>query len=276
MVPRCACSNRPDGAATAPVNAPLSCPNSSDATSAGGIAAQFMSTKGSDARRERLWMARAISSFPVPVSPRISTVESVGATASTSPSIARSGALVPMMPSKPSSEPPRSDGHRRFALPGDRLFDRPEQIPINQWLGQELMGAGFHRPNRHRNVAVSGEEDDRDLLVCPGKLLLKIEPAQAGQLHVQHEAARDLLAGRGEKLLRRGKRLHVPSGRSDEAAHCFSHRRIVIDDIDRGCCGHAPGSPAGVAVPPVSLPDGDLKALSTALNTSSSLKGLSR
>src|ERR1700722_4405593 len=48
--------------------------------SGGGIAAQFTRIKGRAERLERSWIARAISSFPVPVSPRIKTVESVGAT----------------------------------------------------------------------------------------------------------------------------------------------------------------------------------------------------
>src|SRR5579863_1754141 len=47
------------------------------------MALQFTRTRGRSLRTLRLWMARAISSFPVPVSPLISTVESVGATCST-------------------------------------------------------------------------------------------------------------------------------------------------------------------------------------------------
>src|ERR1700678_3787295 len=44
------------------------------------MAAQLTLTKAREERRERLWIARATSSFPVPVSPVIRTVESVGAT----------------------------------------------------------------------------------------------------------------------------------------------------------------------------------------------------
>ena len=46
------------------------------------------------------WMARAISSLPVPVSPVMSTVESVGATCSTWRSSARSGGLLPTISTK--------------------------------------------------------------------------------------------------------------------------------------------------------------------------------
>ena len=47
------------------------------------MAAQFTLTKARAARGECLWMARAMSSLPVPVSPVMSTVESVGATLAT-------------------------------------------------------------------------------------------------------------------------------------------------------------------------------------------------
>ena len=48
-----------------------------------GVAAQLTLTKARAERRDRLWMARAMSSLPVPVSPVIRTVESVGATLAT-------------------------------------------------------------------------------------------------------------------------------------------------------------------------------------------------
>ena len=47
------------------------------------MAAQFRVMNGSCLRGLILWIARAINSLPVPVSPRIRTVASVGATTST-------------------------------------------------------------------------------------------------------------------------------------------------------------------------------------------------
>ena len=67
----------------ASVKAPLMCPKSSLSRRLSGSAPQLMLTKASDARPERPWIARATSSFPVPLSPVISTVELVGATART-------------------------------------------------------------------------------------------------------------------------------------------------------------------------------------------------
>jgi hypothetical protein len=48
------------------------------------MAAQLSLTKARWLRRLWSWMARAMSSFPVPVSPSSRTVESLGATVSTS------------------------------------------------------------------------------------------------------------------------------------------------------------------------------------------------
>jgi hypothetical protein len=79
----------------APVKAPFSCPNNSEAISEVGIAAQLTLTKAREARRDLLWTARAINSLPVPVSPVRSTVESVGATLDTRESTVRRAEEVP-------------------------------------------------------------------------------------------------------------------------------------------------------------------------------------
>ena len=57
----------------APVNAPFSCPNSSDSRTNSGSAAQLTLMNGPLAQGDRSWMARANSSLPVPDSPRSST-----------------------------------------------------------------------------------------------------------------------------------------------------------------------------------------------------------
>ena len=57
----------------APVNAPRSCPNSSDSNSSSGIAEQFTATNGIARRGLASWSARATSSLPVPFSPESST-----------------------------------------------------------------------------------------------------------------------------------------------------------------------------------------------------------
>ena len=62
------------------MKAPLRWPNSSLSIRFSGRAPQLIATNGMSARRLWSCTARATSSLPVPVSPRISTVELVGAT----------------------------------------------------------------------------------------------------------------------------------------------------------------------------------------------------
>ena len=64
----------------APVKAPRSKPKSSDSSSSDGSAAQLTFTKVLSRRGDEEWTARATSSLPVPLSPRIRTVTSVSAT----------------------------------------------------------------------------------------------------------------------------------------------------------------------------------------------------
>src|SRR5262249_11331272 len=75
--------------------APRGCRNSRGGRGGAGSAARLRRTRGRAPRRDRRWMARATSSLPVPVSPLISTVESVGATLPTSARVACRAGEVP-------------------------------------------------------------------------------------------------------------------------------------------------------------------------------------
>ena len=79
-MPVCAASNRPVRLSTAPVNEPLTWPNSSLSSRLSVRAPQLTRMYGPEARGLRSWMARAISSLPVPVSPTIRTQARDGAT----------------------------------------------------------------------------------------------------------------------------------------------------------------------------------------------------
>ena len=79
-MPACAAASRPSRSRVASVNAPRTWPNSSSSISASGIAAQLTTTNGASRRGDELWIVRATSSLPVPLSPKIATVASVVAT----------------------------------------------------------------------------------------------------------------------------------------------------------------------------------------------------
>ena len=78
-VPPSAASNLPGIRWSAPVKAPFSWPNSSFSISVAGRAAQSTLTKGLSRLGPLTCTARANSSLPQPLSPRRSTVASVGA-----------------------------------------------------------------------------------------------------------------------------------------------------------------------------------------------------
>ena len=98
-MPLCACSSLPCRVPTAPVNAPRTWPNSSASSRVSGIALQLSATKRCARRALAWWIARAASSFPVPVSPVMSTVLEVAATVSSIWKRSRIARLWPTMPS---------------------------------------------------------------------------------------------------------------------------------------------------------------------------------
>ncbi len=47
------------------------------------------------------------------------------------------------------------------AIPVETQLDRVQQILVAKRLCHELDRTAFHRPNRHRDIAVAGNENDR-------------------------------------------------------------------------------------------------------------------
>lgn len=109
MLPPLASSNIPLRSLTAPVKAPRAWPNSSLSSSPSASAEQLTATNGRERRGLSSWMARAISSLPVPVAPRSSTVLSVGATRAMARSTSRIGVVLPTSRAAPAP----STGSRR-------------------------------------------------------------------------------------------------------------------------------------------------------------------
>src|SRR5262245_1816096 len=102
IVPPSASLKRPTRLATAPVNAPRSWPNISLSRRSSGIAPQCTGTNRPASRCDRRCSAAATSSFPVPLSPVMRTVASVGATRRITSKIASMLGWPPMMPSNDS------------------------------------------------------------------------------------------------------------------------------------------------------------------------------
>ncbi len=61
----------------------------------------------------------------------------------------------------------------------DSVLNRIEKVLIAERLREELHRAGLHSPHGHRDVTVTGDENDGNTRPGSGELTLKIEPAEA-------------------------------------------------------------------------------------------------
>src|ERR1043165_9065714 len=111
----------------------------------------------------------------------------------------------------------------------ERLLNRIEQVLIAKRLRQKLHRTGFHRSHRHRNIAMSGNEDDGKVNVSLGKRALEIETAESRHAHVEDQTRCEVRPFVLQKLLRRRKRRHPESHRSDETLQRLAYRLIVVD-----------------------------------------------
>ena len=103
------------------------------------------------------------------------------------------------------------------AIAFERLLNRIEQILIPKGLGEKLHSARLHRAYGHRNVAIPGNENDGDRDVRACQFVLKVEPAQAGQTHIQHQTAGSRWSLLMQEILRRFERFRA---QSDRPARC--------------------------------------------------------
>ena len=107
-----------------------------------------------------------------------------------------------------------------------------EDIVVNQGFRQELDGSRFHRLDRRGNVAIPGDEHNRNVVVRVGHLALQVESAQARQLQIEHQATRRTRPRVCQKLARRRKQLHLPSSGPHQTSQRLPHGRVVVHDKD--------------------------------------------
>jgi hypothetical protein len=75
-------------------------------------------------------------------------------------------------------------------------LERPDHgiqdILVAERFGQEVDGSSLHRLDRHRDVAVTRHEDDRNANVIRSQIGLKVEPADSRQSDIEDQAACDI------------------------------------------------------------------------------------
>src|SRR5579862_721732 len=156
-----------------------------------------------------------MSSFPVPVSPSMRTVESVGATCSTCSRTNSRAALLPMIRSNlrsawsPVGYVTVALSATKYLLPGTACdcykpvgshiqcsSHRFEQQSVIERFREELDCTLSHGLNPHLGISMSRDEDDRDIALFFFQLALQLQTR-----HLRHEdvsyQARDLTVQTG-------------------------------------------------------------------------------
>src|SRR5277367_709350 len=74
------------------------------------------------------------------------------------------------------------------AVAFERNLDRVEEILFAKGLGEELHRPGLHGAHGHWDIAVTGEENDRNTNVGLGEFRLEVEPANSRHSDIEHQA----------------------------------------------------------------------------------------
>ena len=166
-VPSSACSKSPRFCWRASVNAPRSCPNSSDSSRVSGRAEQVMFMKGRAARLPPKWTTFASRSLPVPLSPVSSTVD-VGLSATLARQCLETlhdvGLADDRVERKWSRQILLQPAQLAAAARGFHGPCHPQHDFIDlEGLGEVVGGAGFHGFDDELGVLVSGQHDHREI-----------------------------------------------------------------------------------------------------------------
>ena len=113
-------------------------------------------------------------------------------------------------------------------------LDSIEEVLITEWLREELDGTALHRLHGHRDVAVRGDEDDRELPVRRGKLALKLKAASPRHSNVEHQAGRAVRRLGLQEIGNTRKLLRMQADGPQQPPDRVAKLRIVIDDRDTG------------------------------------------
>src|SRR5581483_4192426 len=95
-------------------------------------------------------------------------------------------------------------------IPVNRLANGSNQLLLPHRLGQKVDSAPLNRAYRRWDVAMSGNENDR-WMVLAGELLLEFEAVDIGKLDVEDQTCGDIGLRTGDIVAGGGKRLGSPS-----------------------------------------------------------------
>ncbi|MNP02041.1 hypothetical protein D3C76_938790 [compost metagenome] len=98
---------------------------------------------------------------------------------------------------------------------------------------QEIVGAFAHGLDRHRHVAVAGEEDHWQIAIQLLRPLQQAEAIQTGHAHIAQHHAGKVAAELLQAILGAGEQLHLEAGQLQPLLHRFADARLVVDDHHR-------------------------------------------
>ena len=106
-------------------------------------------------------------------------------------------------------------------------------------LFDEIAGPALQGADRHRYVAVAGDEDDRQLRAQAVELLVQFEAAHFRHAHVEHQAAAHVAPIGLQEGFRRVETGHLVAFAFQQPGHRIAHRFVVIDDMDGLCAAQS-------------------------------------
>ena len=230
-VPRWASWKRPSRSAAAPVNEPLRWPKNSLSHMSRGTDAQFTRTNGPAARGERACSRRARSSFPVPDSPRRSTVESVGAADS---AIAMTRFQAADSPTGASASGATALRRYRTSRRSDRVSWRAIERHLERLgvggLEDVVAGARLEALHRGGDGAVAGQEHHRDL--GPGGLhpVDELEAVRTRHLEVAEDDVHGRARERPQRFGDRGRGQGLEAAGAQDLDEGVPHVGLVLHD----------------------------------------------
>jgi len=112
------------------------------------------------------------------------------------------------------------------------LLDQAQHVGFGEGLLDEVDRALLQRRDRHRHVAMAGDEDDRQTAAAAVQLLEQLQPAHPRHADVEHDAAGHLRTAHREEGLRRVVRGHGVAVGLEHPHEGIAQGLVVIDDMD--------------------------------------------
>ncbi|MGB3551823.1 MAG: hypothetical protein WA993_14120 [Candidatus Binatus sp.] len=123
-----------------------------------------------------------------------------------------------------------------FSAPSARKIgaacDRAQQSLIVNRLFEEIHGAFPHRLHSERQIAVTGDENDRCVWNRAVEFLLKLKPVHSWQVNVSHDTIKFLRINGLEKFLSRGISGDLKAGGTELEEKGLPHPLVIFDYRD--------------------------------------------